>query len=122
MRPSSVVVFGKALSWLGLLVPVLAEELALKAFTYEGCFDSSDPLQDHGSQEFQSSGACQKQCVLLGKAVMGLAKGTNCWCGDLMPAADSKVSDSQCDSFCVGFDKENCTSGTTLGPPSRVLT
>lgn len=121
MRLSTLVVLGRTLSWLSLLLPVLAEELALKAFTYEGCFDSSDPLQDHGSNEFQSSGACQKQCVLLGKAVMGMTKGTNCWCGDLLPAADSKVNDAKCNSFCVGFDKENCTFGTIVGRPNTVL-
>ena len=115
MRLSTIVVLGRTLSWLSLLVPVLAEELALKALTYEGCFDSSDPLQDHGPDEFQSSGDCQKQCVELGKAVMGMTKGTNCWCGDLMPASDSKVNDAKCNSFCVGYDKENCMTGTVLG-------
>ena len=103
-------------------MPVLAEELALKAFTLEGCFDSSDPLKDYGPNDFQSSGACQEQCVRLGKAVMGLTKGTNCWCGDLIPAADSKVSDSKCNSFCVGFDKEMCRSGTIVETPTTVLT
>lgn len=122
MRVSTVVVLGRALAWLSLVVPVFAEELFLKAFTFEGCFDSSDPLQDHGYNKFQSSGACQEQCVRLGKAVMAMSKGTNCWCGDRMPAADSKVDDSKCDKFCVGFDKEMCTYGTILGPPDNVLT
>ena len=121
MRLSTGVAMGRALAWLAFLVPVLAEELALKASTYEGCFDSSEPLQDYGPNEFQSSGACQKQCVLLGKAVMGLTKGTNCWCGDLLPAADSKVNDTKCNSFCVGYDKENCKSGTILDLPNTVL-
>lgn len=105
----------RTLAWLAWLVPVFADELALKATTYEGCFDTSEPLEDHGPNEFQSSGACQKQCVLLGKPVMGMTKGTHCWCGDLMPATDSKVKDTKCSSFCVGYDKENCTSGTVLG-------
>lgn len=122
MRLSSLVVLGKALALISLLAPVLAADLALKTPTREGCFESSDPLEDHGSDLYQSSGACQKQCVELGKPVMGMTKGTNCWCGDFIPVADSKVSDSKCSSPCAGYDKENCTSGSIPGPPGRALT
>lgn len=122
MRLSSLVILGQALSWMSRSVPVLADQLALKAMTAEGCYATSDPLEDHGPNEFQSSGACQKQCVLLGKAVLGLTKGTNCWCGDQIPAAASKVEDSKCNAFCVGYDKENCMWGTFPGPPSTMLT
>ena len=122
MRLSSLVVLGKALALISLLAPVLAADLALKALSREGCFESSDPLEDHGDDLFQSSGHCQEQCVGLGKPVMGMTKGTNCWCGDFIPAADSKVSDSKCSSPCAGFDKENCTSATLPVPPDRALT
>lgn len=114
MRLSSLLVIGKALSFLGLFDLVLADGIALKTFTHQGCFESSDPLEDEGSQVFQSLGACQKQCVQLGKAVMGLAKGSHCWCGDFVPAADSKVSDSKCSSPCIGYDIENCSQDPSL--------
>jgi cell wall integrity and stress response component len=114
MRLSSLVVIGKVLSFLSLFDIVLADEVALKAFTHQGCFESSEPLEDEGSQEFQSLGACQKQCVELGKAVMGLAKGSHCWCGDFVPAADSKVPDSKCSSPCVGYDIENCSQNPSI--------
>lgn len=112
MRLPPSIDLASILSVMSLVVSVLTQDIALKTFTPQGCFDSSDPLEDHGPNEFQSTGACQKQCVLLGKAVMGLTKGTNCWCGDYIPTADAKVSDSQCSSPCVGYDIKTCTWGT----------
>ncbi|KAL8953606.1 MAG: hypothetical protein Q9222_000532 [Ikaeria aurantiellina] len=39
---------------------------------------------------------------------MGLTLGSNCWCGDLLPATSSKVSDSQCSTSCQGFPDNKC--------------
>ncbi|KAL8785917.1 MAG: hypothetical protein Q9213_003066 [Squamulea squamosa] len=39
---------------------------------------------------------------------MALAGGSDCWCGDLLPFASSKVSDAQCDKVCQGWDKDKC--------------
>ncbi len=82
--------------------------LVLNPMTAQGCFSSSEPMQDQGSYMYQSSGYCQKQCAALGKPVMATTQGSNCWCGDLLPAANSKVADDQCDSPCNGFNKETC--------------
>jgi hypothetical protein len=109
MRLSSLVVFERALLLISLLGSVLAQDLALTPYTPKGCYDSSEPLEDYGPHDFQSFGECQIKCVGLGKAVMGLAKGTHCWCGDLIPAKDSKVSDSKCNSPCKGYDSHMCT-------------
>jgi len=84
--------------------------LVLNAITSEGCFSSSDPMQDQGSYMYQSSGYCQQTCVGLGKAVMGTTSGSNCWCGDELPAANSKVSDDKCNTPCNGYNKANCMS------------
>jgi len=75
---------------------------------YKGCFKSSAPLEDHGSYNFQSRGNCLGICVLLQKTVFGVTSGSNCFCGDLLPANDTYVDDSQCDTPCNGFDKETC--------------
>ncbi|KAI9771401.1 MAG: hypothetical protein M1835_006429 [Candelina submexicana] len=80
----------------------------LKSMTDKGCFSSSGSLQDQGSNGFQSPGKCQCFCVNLGKPVMATSGGTNCWCGDLIPAASSKVDSGQCNAPCNGFDKTNC--------------
>ncbi len=122
MRLSSLVIFERALLLITLLGPVLAQDLALKAYTLKGCYDSSEPLEDFGAHDFQSYGECQKRCVSLGKAVMGLAKGTNCWCGDLIPAKDSKVSDSKCDSPCEGYGTDMCTPEAVPRLSCRALT
>ncbi|CAF9920257.1 MAG: hypothetical protein HETSPECPRED_004212 [Heterodermia speciosa] len=80
----------------------------LKPYTYQGCFSSSKPLSDQGSWTYQSPGYCQGLCVKLQKAVMGTTSGSNCFCGDLLPVANSKVSDSKCNTPCFGYDKDNC--------------
>ena len=84
------------------------------AMTSEGCFSSSGDFVDQGSYTYQSSGWCQKQCVALGKPVLGLNQGSNCWCGDLLPAADTQVDDSQCNTPCQGYSQENCKLKKTI--------
>ena len=98
--------------------PVLAQQptsdpaagLNLKTPTYEGCFSSSAPLQDQGPYTFQALGWCQPLCVRMGMPVLGFSNGTNCWCGNELPAASSKVSDSQCGVSCDGFPDDQCES------------
>ncbi|MCJ1452744.1 hypothetical protein MMC28_003087 [Mycoblastus sanguinarius] len=88
---------------------VLAQDSpGLKPLVYEGCFTSSTGMTDLGSFTFQSPGYCQQQCVNANKAVMGTTKGSNCWCGDLLPDPSSKVSDSQCSSSCNGYNQDMC--------------
>ncbi|KAI9723673.1 MAG: hypothetical protein M1812_000973 [Candelaria pacifica] len=85
----------------------------LKSTVDKGCFSSSGSLQDQGQNGFQSPGKCQCFCVNLGKPVMATSGGTNCWCGDLIPAASSKVDSGQCNTPCNGFDKVNCGGDKT---------
>ncbi|KAI9879228.1 MAG: hypothetical protein M1830_009159 [Pleopsidium flavum] len=99
------------------VVPAAAQaptpSLVLNAMTSEGCFSSSGSMQDQGQYMYQSSGYCQQMCVGLGKAVMGTAGGSNCWCGDALPATISKVSDDKCDTPCNGYNKQNCGGANT---------
>ena len=81
----------------------------LRPLTNAGCFSSSDPLQDQGSWTYQSPGYCQGLCVKLQKPVMATTGGSNCFCGDQLPLASSKSSDSSCNTPCFGYDKINCT-------------
>lgn len=75
-----------------------------------GCYSSSEPLKDLGLYTFQSSGYCKEQCVKLSKPVMALSKGSNCYCGDYIPVASNKVSDSKCNTKCNGYPQETCES------------
>lgn len=81
---------------------------ALKAMVDKGCFSSSGSLEDQGFNEFQSPGICQCFCANLGKPVMATSGGTNCWCGDLIPASSSKVDSGKCNSECKGYRQDKC--------------
>lgn len=99
-----------------LSAPILAQQptsnpadgLNLKTPTYEGCFSSSEPLQDQGLYTYQALGWCQPLCVRMNKPVLAFSNGTNCWCGDELPAASNKVSDSECATPCNGFPANTC--------------
>jgi hypothetical protein len=83
--------------------------VGLRTMKSAGCYSSSTPLKDQGSNIYQSSGACQPICVDQNFAVMAMTEGSNCLCGDMLPSEDSKVSDDKCDTPCDGYDKEMCT-------------
>lgn len=89
---------------------VSAQSSSLKPLVYEGCYTSSADMTDLGSYMYQSPGYCQQQCVNQNKPVMGTSGGSNCWCGDLLPASSSKVSDSECSSKCNGYNLDMCKS------------
>ncbi|KAK6397295.1 hypothetical protein LTR65_006269 [Meristemomyces frigidus] len=80
----------------------------LATMTYEGCFSSSSGLTDQGSWIYQTSGYCQPICVDANQAVLATSKGSDCWCGDVLPPADSKVDDSSCNTTCNGYSTEDC--------------
>ncbi|KAK3620123.1 Protein SLG1 [Elasticomyces elasticus] len=87
---------------------ILRTRQALAAMTYEGCYSSSTGLTDQGSYMYQTKGYCQPICVKQDQAVLGLSGGSNCWCGDTLPPASSKVDDSSCNTPCNGYGQENC--------------
>jgi cell wall integrity and stress response component len=84
--------------------------LAAREQTEIGCFATGTPLENHGEYEFQSPGNCQLVCLELGKNVMGLSDGTNCWCGDEIPAKDWQIKNSTCGTTCGGIDQLTCKS------------
>jgi len=94
----------------------------LRPLTYNGCYSSSKPLADQGSWTFQSPGYCQDICVKLNKPVMATTGGSNCFCGDQLPLASSKTSDSQCSIPCFGYGKMNCTYSRYPGSRGQMLT
>lgn len=74
-----------------------------------GCYSSSGDLTNAGTYEYQTSSHCQATCLGLSKPVLGLTQGGDCWCGDLLPAADTEVSLSECNVSCFGYS-EPCKS------------
>jgi cell wall integrity and stress response component len=80
----------------------------LKTMVNVGCFSSGGPLVDLGSYTYQSAGYCQCQCATINKAVMATYKGSDCYCGDLLPPTDSVASNSSCNSPCQGYNTAMC--------------
>ncbi|KAK0256825.1 Protein SLG1 [Friedmanniomyces endolithicus] len=78
------------------------------AMTYQACYSSSAGLTDQGSFEYQTSSYCQNICVKQNQAVLGLSAGSDCWCGDTLPPASSKVDDSSCNKPCNGYGSQMC--------------
>ena len=95
---------------------VAAESLSGAALAYrqyktlveEGCYSSSTGLTKNSSYIYNSKGYCQLQCVPLNKAVQATSNADECWCGDEIPPASSKVDDSFCNSPCSGYGDEIC--------------
>jgi len=82
--------------------------VGMPALFKAGCFSSQDPLIYRMQYTFDSSGSCQDVCYGESYNVLGLGNGTDCYCGNSLPAQASKVDDSQCNTPCVGFPNENC--------------
>ena len=82
--------------------------VALKTMVDIGCFSSGGLLVDQGSYTYQTAGYCQCQCATLNKAVMATYKGSDCYCGDLLPPTDTAASNSSCNSPCQGYDTADC--------------
>lgn len=81
---------------------------SIDSMTYVGCFSSSEPFTDEGYDQFQTTGVCRPLCEGKNAAAFGMTNGSDCWCGDELPAASSKVSDSKCSTVCNGYGEQNC--------------
>ncbi|KAG9380508.1 WSC domain-containing protein [Pyrenophora tritici-repentis] len=82
--------------------------LPASAMTSIGCFATGTPLENHGPYNFQSPGNCQLVCLQLGKDVMGLSDGVDCWCGDEIPAKAWQTKNETCGTTCAGDDTSGC--------------
>lgn len=74
-----------------------------------GCYSSAKGLSNEKSYTFQSSGWCNDRCVGNKSAAFALTAGSDCLCGDELPPASAKVSDSKCNTPCNGWPQDMCT-------------
>jgi len=74
----------------------------------KGCFSSPGQLVDQGSYTYQSDGYCQCLCATANKLVYAMTKGTNCFCGDLLPPANAVATNSSCNAPCDGYPPNMC--------------
>lgn len=87
---------------------------ALDLVTSKGCFTNSKGLQFQGSDQYMTQGLCQDNCAAQGKPVMGLTKGSDCYCGTLLPPKSAKTEDSSCSKVCNGFG-QSCGGDDAYG-------
>lgn len=74
-----------------------------------GCYQTPGPsFENHGPYLFQTEGNCQLVCLELGKNVQAVSDGTDCWCGDTLPAKAYVADNSTCDTTCAGDNKSKC--------------
>lgn len=92
----------------------VAQNSGLKALVYKGCYSSAGDMTNLGSYQFQTPGYCQQQCVNANKAVMGTSNGSDCYCGDELPADSDKTSDSDCNVKCNGYGTLMCGGSSTF--------
>lgn len=92
---------------LSLLLPFFGV-VAAQTVSHQGCYGSAGSLTSVGTYIYQSTGYCAVKCKNNGKAVMATTNGTECYCGDVLPAASDKVEDSKCTTPCVGYPMDTC--------------
>lgn len=96
-------------------VPAASATNSPKAVQTLGCYTSLDSsFVDQGSYTYQTSGYCQILCTNQFKNVMATSQGSNCWCGDHIPAQTAETSNSTCNSPCNGYDQEDCGGDSTF--------
>lgn len=101
-----------------LLVESTWAQVQYNTTTYMGCYSSAGTLTKSDSFTYQSYGHCQEQCIPKSgenaQAVMGLNRGSDCWCGSTLPPESDKVDEEQCNTGCTGFGTDDCGGRNTF--------
>jgi len=88
--------------------PSQSSSLGKRDLSYSGCYSSADGLTEGGTYLYQSTSYCQQNICTGQQSVMGLTNGNDCFCGNSVPPASSKVDDSKCNVGCTGFGQTKC--------------
>ena len=79
--------------------------------TYQGCYAVDSTLVVNDTSIYQSTGRCNGEvCGKAGYAVFGLTSGSQCWCGNSIPA--NQVTSDHCSLTCPGYPADTCTVST----------
>lgn len=100
-----------------LLASSVWADVQYNTTTFVGCYSSAGDMSKSDSFTYQSFGHCQEQCIPKSgenpQAVMGLTKGSDCWCGSALPPESNKIDNSQCNTGCTGFGTDKCGGSKT---------
>jgi cell wall integrity and stress response component len=114
ITPFAAALASSALLFAGLV----GADVQYNATTYVGCYSTGGAMSKSDSFTYQSFGHCQGQCIPKSgenpQPVMGLNKGSDCWCGSALPPESDKVDDKQCDKGCTGFGTDMCGGASTF--------
>ena len=100
-RPSSRSLFSCFILATSLFSVVSAQN------TYQGCYAVDSTLVVNDTSIYQSTGRCNGEICAKGKyAVFGLTSGSQCWCGNSIPA--NQVTPDHCSLPCPGYPSDNC--------------
>ncbi len=77
--------------------------------TAEGCFSSlPSGFVKAAANTYQSSKTCQVDCASQGYNYFALKNGADCYCGDSNADSGDKVSSTNCNVGCLGYNQEMC--------------
>lgn len=79
-----------------------------------GCYSSQGPMEKADTFDFQSIGHCRNLCLGKGKPLLGLTKGSDCYCSDKIPSDGAKTSQDDCDLPCDGYPQNICKYSTRM--------
>jgi cell wall integrity and stress response component len=115
MFPSTYLATSLATTFVALLMASTCHALdGAQNPTLQGCYSSDQGLTYNNTNIYQSRGACQLVCFPMGKAVMAMTGGNECYCGDEMPPLSTEVDISKCSAACVGWTPDNCMSSQLI--------
>jgi cell wall integrity and stress response component len=99
------------------LTTLLASPFISAQTSYQGCYSVDDNLTPTNTSIYQSKGLCGGTiCSPLGYAVMGMTAGSQCWCGNSIPA--TQVLGQNCNEQCPGYPNDTCIYPPLLPPSS----
>jgi cell wall integrity and stress response component len=94
-----------------MLLFFLATFITLSAAqnVYQGCYQLDSTLNLTDTSIYQSKGRCGGQiCEVKNYAVFGMTSGSQCLCGNSIPA--KQVTPDHCQIQCPGYPDDTCTS------------
>jgi WSC domain len=91
-----------------LTITLLLVTLTTAQNTFEGCYAIDNTLNETDTSIYQSRGRCSDTiCAPKGFAVFGMTAGSQCWCGNSIPAV--QVTPNSCNQQCPGYPNDTCT-------------
>ncbi|KAH8661448.1 hypothetical protein BGZ60DRAFT_471425 [Tricladium varicosporioides] len=73
-----------------------------------GCYSSVPGFNFSATIQYNTDGSCRTSCKPGLYGVMATTKGSDCWCGNVVPMPSLKTDNSSCSTPCTGFGDFTC--------------